>query len=283
MEDGQQRHAALHERVEGLEQHPGVGSPPPSPALPADGGSGSGRSRSGRRLLGLGSRQATRRTLPAAGSGEVLQDVWLPLVDPGDAAAVRGRLRLTVRAATVEGMEQQLWRRLLPLADLDGDGRLTLAEFGGLLEVRRAAAGLRQGCGGGGAATLLRRAATMPHRPFTSARRHPAALPCPASPPAQAMGSDLSPEEAHELFAAADTNGDGVVDAQELAAGLTACHQEGEFARCVQRGAGHRAGGSGCAAAARTSRSSAAHWCQQRSPRAQCRPRACRLPPAAGS
>lgn len=64
-----------------------------------------------------------------------LQDVWVPLVDPGDAAAVLGRLRLSVRAASVEAMEHQLWRRLLPLADLDGNGTLTHDEFASLLEV----------------------------------------------------------------------------------------------------------------------------------------------------
>lgn len=61
--------------------------------------------------------------------------MWLPLVDPGDPALVRGRLRLSVRAASVEGMERQLWRRLLPLADLDGTGRLTHDQFASLMQV----------------------------------------------------------------------------------------------------------------------------------------------------
>ena len=58
---------------------------------------------------------------------------------------------------------------------------------------------------------------------------HPAALPL--GPPRQAMGSDLSPDEVAALFKQADANADGTVDADELAAVLTACHREGEFAR----------------------------------------------------
>lgn len=83
-------------------------------------------------LLGLRPERASAPRRPAAAHP---QDVWVPLVDPGDAAAVLGRLRLSVRAASVEAMEHQLWRRLLPLADLDGNGTLTHDEFASLLEV----------------------------------------------------------------------------------------------------------------------------------------------------
>ena len=48
--------------------------------------------------------------------GHVLQDCWLPLADPGDAGRVCGRVRVSVRAASPAGLEQQLWRRLLVLA-----------------------------------------------------------------------------------------------------------------------------------------------------------------------
>lgn len=48
----------------------------------------------------------------------------------------------------------------------------------------------------------------------------------------QAMGSDLSHEEAEALFRQADADGSGDVDADELAAALTACHKEGDFHRC---------------------------------------------------
>lgn len=88
----------------------------------------------GRPFLQGGPSRLSRRALPHSNSGEVLQDAWLPLADPGDASRICGRIRVTVRAASIEAMEQQLWRRLLPLADLDGDGRLTAAEFSALLE-----------------------------------------------------------------------------------------------------------------------------------------------------
>ena len=91
-------------------------------------------SAAGRPRLQGGPSRLSRRALPHSNSGEVLQDVWLPLVDPGDASRICGRIRVTVRAASIEAMEQQVWRRLLPLADLDGDGRLTAAEFSALLE-----------------------------------------------------------------------------------------------------------------------------------------------------
>lgn len=67
-------------------------------------------------------------------NGEVLQDKWLPLVDPGDASVVLGRVRVTVRASTPANLEQQLWQRLLALADLNGNGTLCAGEFAGLLE-----------------------------------------------------------------------------------------------------------------------------------------------------
>lgn len=82
------------------------------------------------------SSRLSRRSLPRAGGGEVLQDVWLPLVDPGNASKVCGRVRVSVRATSIELLEQQLWRRLLPIMDLNGDGLLTRDEFGSLLEVR---------------------------------------------------------------------------------------------------------------------------------------------------
>lgn len=65
-----------------------------------------------------------------------MQDVWLPLVDPGNDSKVCGRVRVSVRATSIELLEQQLWRRLLPIMDLNGDGLLTRDEFGSLLEVR---------------------------------------------------------------------------------------------------------------------------------------------------
>ena len=82
------------------------------------------------------SSRLSRRSLPRAGGGEVLQDAWLPLVDPGNDSKVCGRVRVSVRATSIELLEQQLWRRLLPIMDLNGDGLLTRDEFGSLLEVR---------------------------------------------------------------------------------------------------------------------------------------------------
>ena len=86
-------------------------------------------------VLRTSSSRLSRRSLPRAGGGEVLQDVWLPLVDPGDASRVCGRVRVSVRATSIETLEQQLWRRLLPIVDMDGDGLLTRHEFSALLEV----------------------------------------------------------------------------------------------------------------------------------------------------
>lgn len=86
-------------------------------------------------VLRTSSSRLSRRSLPRAGGGEVLQDVWLPLVDPGDASRVCGRVRVSVRATSIETLEQQLWRRLLPIVDMDGDGLLTRNEFSALLEV----------------------------------------------------------------------------------------------------------------------------------------------------
>lgn len=91
-------------------------------------------------LLHSCSSRLSRRSLPRAGGGEVLQDVWLPLVDPGDDSKVCGRVRVSVRATSIETLEQQLWRRLLPIVDLNGDGLLTREEFGALLEVMGGAA-----------------------------------------------------------------------------------------------------------------------------------------------
>ncbi|KAI7845326.1 hypothetical protein COHA_001168 [Chlorella ohadii] len=85
-------------------------------------------------LLHSCSSRLSRRSLPRAGGGEVLQDVWLPLVDPGNDSKVCGRVRVSVRATSIETLEQQLWRRLLPIVDLNGDGLLTREEFGALLE-----------------------------------------------------------------------------------------------------------------------------------------------------
>lgn len=54
----------------------------------------------------------------------------------------------------------------------------------------------------------------------------------------QAMGSELDAQEAEALFRQADCNGDGVVDADELAAVLALCHADGE----LHRWAGHPPG-----------------------------------------
>ena len=65
----------------------------------------------------------------------MLQDCWLALVDPGDPTRTLGRVRVSVRATTPEALERRLWRELLALADLDGDGALSAEEFASLLEV----------------------------------------------------------------------------------------------------------------------------------------------------
>jgi hypothetical protein len=95
---------------------------------------------------------APRRASTSSGEA-VLQDAWVPLVDPGDSARVCGRVRVSVRAASPTGLEQQLWRRLLPLADLNGDGLLTEQEFEGLLAVRCEGMAVCV-CGGGGGSVL---------------------------------------------------------------------------------------------------------------------------------
>eukprot|EP00887_Chlorella_sp_A99_P007334 scaffold2.g7334.t1 len=77
---------------------------------------------------------APQRAASCSDGGEVLRDAWLPLVDPGDAGRARGRVRVSVRASSPQDLEQQLWRRLLALADLDGDGCLENGEFGMMME-----------------------------------------------------------------------------------------------------------------------------------------------------
>ncbi|KAL4459065.1 hypothetical protein ABPG75_013930 [Micractinium tetrahymenae] len=119
-----------------------------------------------------------------SGDGEVLRACWLPLVDPADSTRVLGRVRVTVRASSPAGLEQQLWRRLLGLADLDGNGTLSYEEFEALLG---------------------------------------------------AMGAELDPQEVAALFQEADRNGDGTVDADELAAALTLCHADGDLHRLMRR------------------------------------------------
>lgn len=119
-----------------------------------------------------------------SGDGEVLRACWLPLADPGDAGQVLGRVRVTVRASTPAGLEQQLWRRLLTLADLDCDGTLSGEEFEALLAVRCLAA----------AAAVLRACHPPARAPGSLAGREgPPRLtprcacrsPMPAEPPAQ--------------------------------------------------------------------------------------------------
>lgn len=114
-------------------------------------------------------RLCSRRSLPVPGDGVVLQDSWLPLVDPGDATLVRGRVRVSVRAASVAGMEHQLWRRLLPLADLDGNGALTHDEFAALLEV----GGWLAGCVRGWRRWRMPFAPTDPASPPAASARRP--------------------------------------------------------------------------------------------------------------
>lgn len=210
-----------------------------------------------------------------SGDGEVLSACWLPLVDPGDANRVLGRVRVTVRTSSPTDLEQQLWRRLLALADLDDSGALSAEEFEALLAVRRPARPARRGS----ALRLLRCARAAPRRALPCPAvlctpTHPAApccacmagrpcgtackggpvLPClrlcfaagfcrqqrpfslvcsqaPASPALQAMGAELDAQEVAALFHQADSNGDGSVDADELAAVLTLCHADGELHR----------------------------------------------------
>ena len=56
---------------------------------------------------------------------------WLDLAAAGpDGLPVHcGRLKISAAASTPRQLESQLWTRLLPLADFDGDGQLTLPEF----------------------------------------------------------------------------------------------------------------------------------------------------------
>ncbi|GAB4820295.1 hypothetical protein N2152v2_007341 [Parachlorella kessleri] len=54
---------------------------------------------------------------------------WFDLVDPSDSGLVKGRIRLSGEACSLGDLERQLWRRLLPIADWNGDGTLSLEEF----------------------------------------------------------------------------------------------------------------------------------------------------------
>lgn len=77
---------------------------------------------------GSGASLAPAAGLPA-GTGH-----WVDLVDPAEPTNVRGRVRVSGAATSMEGLEAQLWRRLLPLADFDGTGALEESEFVALLK-----------------------------------------------------------------------------------------------------------------------------------------------------
>lgn len=58
--------------------------------------------------------------------------------DPSDSTVTVGRVLLSVESATLENLEKQFWRRVLCIADLDGDGALSCDEFTTLMQVRTA-------------------------------------------------------------------------------------------------------------------------------------------------
>ena len=82
------------------------------------------------------------------GSEEV--ETWVDLTPADPTDPTPGRIRLSGQAARYPELERQLWRRLLPLADWSGDGRLELPEFSHLLKVRRGGRGRRDGRAGQG-------------------------------------------------------------------------------------------------------------------------------------
>jgi hypothetical protein len=63
-----------------------------------------------------------------------LLDGWIPLLDPSDAQNVMGRVRVSAEASTLADLSRQVWDKLLPLADFNGDGRLEEGELGVLLQ-----------------------------------------------------------------------------------------------------------------------------------------------------
>ena len=75
-----------------------------------------------------------------AGQAKMLEDGWHPLTDPANSAAVVGQVRISVRASGLQDLERQLWRRVLPLVDFNGDKHLGLDEFEALMRVRGALA-----------------------------------------------------------------------------------------------------------------------------------------------
>lgn len=68
---------------------------------------------------------------PLGSVGTASQDEWLDLLCNGsDGLPMHaGRLKISACASTPRQLESQLWTRLLPLADFDGDGQLCLPEF----------------------------------------------------------------------------------------------------------------------------------------------------------
>ncbi|KAK9807507.1 hypothetical protein WJX72_001112 [[Myrmecia] bisecta] len=59
---------------------------------------------------------------------------WHDLRAPSDSSASMGQIRISAEAASLESLEVQFWKRILAMADLNGDHVLSVEEFKGLLQ-----------------------------------------------------------------------------------------------------------------------------------------------------
>jgi len=73
----------------------------------------------------LAGKQQTLRSLTARPT----LTQYLTSQDPADSSHTVGSIVLTIQSTTLQNLEHQFWGRVLGIADLNGDGELSLEEF----------------------------------------------------------------------------------------------------------------------------------------------------------
>ena len=143
-----------------------------------------------------------------------------------------GSINLTIQSTTLQNLEHQFWGRVLGIADLNGDGELSMEEFVMLMQASlfqgnaamqaslgtpccaRAAMPPRSSCCGAQQTDGWLRATLVDRLQRVSAVADVFAM--------QAFGSDLTEEETANLYRRADADGSGSVSENELANCLAA-------------------------------------------------------------
>ena len=78
-----------------------------------------------------------RRTAPTCAQHGSRHHARRRAQDPADSTRTVGSINLTIQSSTLQNLEHQFWGRVLGIADLNGDGELSLEEFVMLMQASR--------------------------------------------------------------------------------------------------------------------------------------------------